>query len=129
MVKKQFINYLFSGGIAASLNWGCRFLFSELFQFEVAVVLAYLVGLLSGFTLMRVFVFTGADKPVIAQAGKYVAVNLFALPQTVIISSVLARWALPLIGIFDHAEALAHFAGILVPVATSYFGHKYFSFR
>jgi len=42
---------------------------------------------------------------------------------------VLARWVLPSIGIVEHAEALAHLVGVLVPVVTSYFGHKRWSFR
>lgn len=129
MVVKQFAFFLISGGFAAGLNWGSRFLFSDFFRFEVAVVLAFLVGLLSGFILMRLFVFHATGKPIIPQAGKYVAVNLLALVQTLLISLVLARWVLPSIGIVEHAEALAHLVGVLVPVVTSYFGHKRWSFR
>jgi putative flippase GtrA len=78
---------------------------------------------------MRVFVFQGAGKPIVPQVGKYVAVNLFALVQTLVISLVLARWLLPSVGIVEHAEALAHLVGVLVPVVTSYFGHKFLTFR
>ena len=129
MATKQFALFLVSGGLAAALNWGSRFLFSGLFRFEAAVVLAFLVGLLSGFILMRLFVFNGAGKPIAPQVGKYIAINLFALLQTLVISLVLARWVLPSFGIVVHAEALAHLVGVLVPVVTSYFGHKLFTFR
>jgi len=129
VAAKQFAFFLISGGLAAGLNWGSRFLFSEFVRFEVAVVLAFLVGLLSGFILMRVFVFNGAGRPIVPQVGKYVAVNLFALVQTLLISLVLARWVLPSFGIVEHAEALAHLVGVLVPVVTSYFGHKFLTFR
>jgi len=129
VAAKQFALFLIGGGVAAGLNWGSRFLFSEFFRFEVAVVLAFLVGLLSGFILMRLFVFNGAGKPIASQVGKYVAVNLFALVQTLVISLVLARWVLPPFGIVEHAEAVAHLVGVLVPVVTSYFGHKLFTFR
>lgn len=129
MVFKQFIYFLLSGGAAAGLNWGSRFLFSEIFSFEVAVVLAFFVGLLSGFVLMRVFVFDGVNKPVAPQMGKYVAVNMFALLQTLLISLFLARWLLLSVGISDYAEALGHLVGVLVPVVTSYFFHKFYTFR
>lgn len=129
MFTKQFFYFLLNGGIAAGLNWGSRFLFSEIFNFEVAVVFAFLVGLMSGFVLMRVFVFDGVNKPIMHQAGKYVAVNLFALLQTLLISLLFARWVLPLVGIIDHTEALGHLVGVLVPVFTSYFGHKFLTFR
>jgi len=129
VIAKQFVFFLVSGGLAAALNWGSRFLFSEFVRFEVAVVLAFLVGLLSGFVLMRMFVFNGAGKPIAPQIGKYVAVNLFALVQTLVISLVLARWLLPSLGIVQYSEALAHLVGVLVPVVTSYFGHKLLTFR
>jgi putative flippase GtrA len=129
VAAKQFAHFLVSGGVAAGLNWGSRFFFSDFVPFEVAVVLAFLVGLLSGFILMRAFVFNGAGKPIVPQAGKYVAVNVFALLQTLVISLVLARWLLPSVGIVEHAEALAHLVGVFVPVVTSYFGHKFLTFR
>lgn len=129
MPIKQFSSFVVSGAIAAALNWGSRFLFSEFVEFEVAVVLAFIVGLLSGFVLMRVFVFDGTGKPIVPQAGRYVAVNLLALLQTIVISVLLARWLLPSFGIVEQAEALAHLVGVLVPVVTSYFGHKLLTFR
>jgi putative flippase GtrA len=129
MLTKQFLYFILSGGLAAGLNWGSRFLFSQVLSFEVAVILAFLVGLLSGFVLMRFFVFDGIGKPIVPQAGKYIAVNFFALLQTLLISILLARWALPSVGITEHAEALGHLVGVLVPVVTSYFGHKFLTFR
>lgn len=126
---KQFILFLLSGGLAAGLNWGSRFIFSRWLPFELAVTAAFFVGLLSGFLLMRWFVFDGRGKSVIKQAGKYIVVNLFALVQTLLISSLLARWLLPEFGIVQHSEAIAHLAGVLVPVITSYIGHKRWSFR
>ena len=129
MLTKQFLRFILSGGVAAGLNWGSRFLFSQIAPFEVAVVLAFLVGLLSGFILMRFFVFDGGSKPIAPQVGKYIAVNFFALLQTLLISLVFARWVLPSVGILDHVEALGHLVGVLVPVLTSYFGHKFLTFR
>lgn len=129
MMTKQFLYFLLSGGAAAGLNWGSRFLFSQVASFEVAVVLAFCVGLLSGFILMRFFVFDGGGKPIVSQASRYIVVNFFALLQTLLISLFFARWALPAIGISDNAEALGHLIGVLVPVVTSYFGHKFLTFR
>ena len=129
MLSKQFLYFILSGGLAAGLNWGSRFLFSLVVPFEIAVVLAFFVGLLSGFVLMRFFVFDGRGKPIAPQASKYVLVNLFALLQTLLISLLLARWALPAFGINDYAEGLGHLVGVLVPVITSYFGHKFLTFR
>jgi putative flippase GtrA len=126
---KQFLLFLISGGIAAGLNLASRFLFSHWVPFEFAVVAAFFVGLASGFLLMRLYVFRGKQKPVLGQASKYVVVNMLGLAQTLIISIVLARWLFPALSIVDHAESLAHLAGVLVPIVTSYWGHKLLTFR
>jgi len=129
MPTKEFLYFTLVGGVAAGLNWGSRFLFSQFVPFEMAVILAYLVGLLSGFVLMRLFVFDGVGKSDARQVGRYIAVNFVALLQILLISLVFARWVLPAFGIYDNAEALGHLVGLLVPVITSYYGHKHFTFR
>lgn len=130
MATRQFVYFLISGGLAAGLNWGSRFLFSKFFQFELAVFLAFLVGLISGFILMRLYVFGGGrPKQILPQIRRYVAVNLFALFQTLLISLVLARQVLPSIGMVVYVEATAHFFGVFAPVIFSFFAHKFFTFR
>lgn len=130
MVKfRQFLLFLFSGGLAAALNWGSRFIFSLWMPFEIAVVFAFAVGLVSGFVLMRMVAFDGSGRPLLPQVGRYVLVNLAALAQTLVISVVLARWALPVIGFREHAEALGHLVGVVFPVLTSYFAHRHFTFK
>jgi putative flippase GtrA len=129
MLTKQFLYFIFSGGVAAGLNWGSRFLFSQVAPFEVAVTLAFFVGLFSGYILMHFFVFDSGSRPIVPQAVKYIAVNLFSLVQTLLISLIFARWALPAFGITNNAEALGHLLGVLFPVVSSYFSHKYFTFR
>lgn len=126
---RQFVKFLLCGGLAAGLNWASRFLFSIWMPFEYAVIAAFFVGLISGFLMMRLYVFDGKEKPVMPQASKYAFINMLALVQTLIISVVLARWVLPAWGVVVHAEALAHMAGVLMPVVTSYFGHKLLTFR
>jgi len=125
----QFGRFLMAGGLAAAANYGSRFLFSIWFNFEVAVVFAFFVGLTTGFLLMRGFVFDASGRPLLPQLWRYVAVNFLALLQTLIISVLLARWVLPAIGIHELAEPIAHALGVAVPVVTSYFGHKLATFR
>jgi putative flippase GtrA len=126
---RQFFLFLLSGGAAALLNWASRFLFSMWMPFPWAVTAAFLVGLVSGFLLMRIFVFDGRSSPLGHQAAKYLFVNLLALAQTLAVSVVVAKWLLPSIGMSDSAEAIGHLAGVLVPVVTSYFGHRLLTFR
>lgn len=129
MLSSQFIRFLVAGGVAAAANYGSRFLFSIWLSYGPAIVLAYLVGMSVAFVLMRQHVFSAASGALGPQVAKFVAVNLLAVMQTLIISLVLARWILPSLGVVTHAEAIAHLAGVLVPVATSYFGHRMVTFK
>ena len=56
-------------------------------------------------------------------------VNLVAILQTWGISLLLAYHVLPAMGIRMYAPEIAHAIGIVVPVFTSYLGHKYWTFR
>lgn len=125
----QFLRFLGAGGVAAGANFGSRFLFSLYFAYSVSVFFAYLVGMLVAFILMRGHVFDATQGSLIPQVTKFIGVNVLAVLQTLAISLLLARWGFPSIGIIDHAEALAHLVGVLVPVVSSYFFHKFYTFR
>lgn len=129
MVDYRLLRFLFAGGIAAAANFGSRFIFSLWCNFEVAIVLAYLVGMLVAFLLMRGYVFDACGKSLAPQIIKFTIVNLLAVLQTLVISVALARWGLPAIGIHSDTEALGHLVGVLVPVGTSYVGHRLATFR
>lgn len=129
MVTPQFLRFLVAGGVAAAANFGSRFLFSLYFDYGISVIFAYLVGMFVAFILMRGHVFNACQGSIAPQVAKFVGVNILAVIQTLVISLLLACWVLPSIGIMDNAEALAHLTGVLVPVVTSYFFHKFFTFR
>ena len=126
---RRFVLFVAAGGIAAAANYGSRFAFSVWFDYPTAIVLAYLVGMLVAFLLMRQYVFDGRGKSLGPQVAKFVGINVLAVLQTLVVSLVLARWALPAIGVITHAEALAHAVGVAVPVLTSYLGHRHATFR
>jgi putative flippase GtrA len=123
-----FAGFLLAGGIAAAVNFGSRFVFSEFVGYPMAVTLAYLVGMTTAFVLMKRQVFN-ARGAVPREALVFVGINLLALVQTLVVSVVLARYVLPMAGLGQHAEAIGHFVGVLVPVFTSYLGHKHWTFR
>ncbi|MCC6531346.1 MAG: GtrA family protein [Burkholderiales bacterium] len=121
--------FLFAGAFAAGANIASRFAFSLWLPYSWAVTCAFFVGLATGFVTMRTLVFDGRGKPVVGQAFRYCVVNAFALLQTLVISLVLAHWALPAVGMAAHAEAIAHVIGVAVPIFTSYLGHRLVTFR
>ncbi|MFT7228751.1 MAG: putative flippase GtrA [Methylophilaceae bacterium] len=129
MLTPKLVRFLIAGGIAAGVNFGLRFVFSMFLDYGFAVFFAYLVGMLVAFLLMRGHVFDAKSTPLAPQVTKFVCVNVAAVLQTLVISLVLARSLLPLVGSVEHSESLAHLVGLFVPVVTSYFGHKFLTFR
>jgi putative flippase GtrA len=124
-----FIRFLAAGGLAAVVNFGSRFLFDVFVPFSVAIVLAFVCGLTAGFLLNKRFVFTTSTQSTAVSAAWFTAVNLFALIQTWVVTMGLARLLFPAVGFEFHPEAVAHAAGIIVPVFTSYVGHKHLTFK
>lgn len=129
MKSRQFMKFLAAGSIAALANFGSRILLSAWMVYVPSIVVAYCIGMVTAFVLNRVFVFDDAVSPLHHQVGWFTLVNMAAVTQTLIISIGLADYALPAMGIRAHAETIAHGFGVMVPVATSYIGHKRLTFR
>lgn len=128
MKAEQFLKFLLAGSTAALANFGSRIYLSHWMPYVPAIVIAYLIGMLTAFALNRAFVFRSADNPLHHQAWWFTLVNVAAVLQTAVISVVLARYVLPPLGI-GHEETAAHAIGVAVPVVTSYLGHKHLTFK
>ena len=126
--SRQFMLFLISGGIAASVNFSSRILYSLWLDFSAAVILAYMTGMVVAFILFKVYVFKSSQLST-RNSSFFVLVNLVAVIQTWVISMVLAYYLLPSIGITRYIREISHAVGIIVPVFTSYIGHKRWSFR
>lgn len=127
--RSVLIKFVLAGGAAAVANVCARFVFSEFIDYPLAVFFAYLVGMLVAFPLMRNQVFAAKGGRVASQLPMFLGVNIAAAFQTVLISFVLARWVFPTFGLVEHAESFGHLVGVLVPVLSSYAGHKFLTFR
>lgn len=121
--------FVVASGFAAMANFGSRILFSHVTTYAIAIVLAYLVGMATAFSLNRAYVFKDADKPLGHQIFWFVAVNMLALLQTLLISLAFTHYVFPFFDMRFHPEAIAHALGIAAPAIVSYFGHKHLTFR
>lgn len=127
--RREFSLFLLSGGIAALVNILSRIGFSQLVRFELAVLLAYGIGMLTAYVLARRFVFIGSTTSVRRSFAAFALVNLLAVLQTWLVSVGLRNWLLPLLGVVLFTDLIAHGVGVIVPVLSSYLGHKHLSFR
>lgn len=124
-----FIRFLVTGTLAAAVNIGSRVLLSMAMPFEVAVVIAYLFGMVTAYILARRFVFAQSGQSVGSEFVRFALVNLVSLVQVWLVSVGLANWLFPLIQFTWNAEFVAHTIGVMSPIVTSYFGHKLFTFK
>ncbi|MGI9286506.1 MAG: GtrA family protein [Pseudomonadales bacterium] len=127
--QKQFVKFLVAGTFAAAANFGSRFLYNLFWSFEIAVVLAFATGLTTGYLLSRYFVFNRSRHSAAKEMLLFFTVNMVALAQTWLVSIYLADYLINNNMDAEAAYALAHFAGICCPLVTSYFGHRYFTFK
>lgn len=127
--RKRFLIFLLTGGFAAGVNVVIRVLLSTIMAYQIAVVVAYLIAMVTAYALSRWFVFESSGRSVGEELSKFAVVNLVAIVQVWLVTMALNYYVLPAIGWTFYPELIAHMIGVASPVFTSYFGHKYFSFR
>ena len=126
---KEFILFLIAGGAAALLNFTSRIFLNYYFEYTVSIVIAYCIGMLTAFFLMKLLVFKVKGNSYYRSGFFFIIINLIAALQTLAISVFLAFYVLPLLNIMHGRLELAHAIGVLIPVITSYYGHKFFTFK
>ena len=127
--RSEFIHFLIVGGFSAGVNFISRIGFSELVSYRYAVFLAYIIGMLTAFLLSKHYVFEKSGRSSKDELRDFTIVNIFAVIQVWLISVTLAEYFFPYLSFNFYPEEVAHLIGLGIPVISSYFGHKYFSFK
>jgi putative flippase GtrA len=125
---RRFVLFLFAGGVAALINILSRIALNWFMPYEVAIVVAYLCGMTAAYLLNKYFVFEVSGRDMTPEYLRFALVNVLAVAQVWIVSVGLAHFVFPATGFTWHAETVAHIIGVIVPVFTSYLGHRHFSF-
>ena len=125
----EFVRFVATGSIAAFSNLAARYLLNFIMPFEIAVVLAYLVGMVIAFYLFQKMIFGNPETPLKRRLVRFTQVNVLGLALAEATSVFLARWLFPTIHWTLRPLDLAHFIGVAVPAFSSYFLHKYYTFR
>ncbi len=128
-MTRQFMIFLLTGGTAAAVNFCTRIVYSQWLNFSTSVLLAYVTGMVTAYVLARMFVFRGSKQTLQLSMMFFVLVNLLAIAQTWTVSLLMAYCVLPAMNVDRFTLEIAHATGIIVPVFTSFLGHKYWSFR
>jgi putative flippase GtrA len=126
----QFLRFLALGGLAAGVNWLSRFPLQRVMTFAQAVALAYVIGMVVAFVLFRLYVFPASPQPLNRQIRFFVLVNIAGIVQVWAVSMALVYYLFPAIGFVGAlSEPVGHGIAIGVPTISSYFGHRYLTFR
>jgi len=88
-----------------------------------------MVGIFFGFFLMRNYVFFSKKNLLFKQITKFLMINILALFQTLFISIALKYLLNFFLEGIDFIELIAHIIGVSFPALTSYFAHKFFTFK
>lgn len=128
-LRTEFMQFLVVGGFAALVNFVSRIIINEWVGYRLAVILAYLVGMLTAFILSKIYVFEKSGRHHWHELRDFTLVNLLAVVQVWLISVGLAEYLFPAMGYTFYAPEVAHLIGLAIPAVTSYLGHKHYSFR
>lgn len=124
----EFLHFIAIGGISAIANLGSRYLLDLAMPFEAAVVLAYGIGMIVGFSLFQLTMFQGQNMMQPRRMIRFGWVNLFGVMLAWAVSSVMARLILPAIGWTWQPFEMAHLAGVAAPAISSYLLNKHYTF-
>lgn len=124
----EFIYFLGLGGLAAATNLVVRYLLNFVMPFEIAVVLAYIAGMVVAFFLFGKLLFDRSEGSLTRRVIRFTQVNILGAALAWVVSVVMARFILPSIGWTFHPLEVAHFFGVATPALSSYVLHKRYTF-
>lgn len=126
---RQFVRFVLAAGASVPVNLGARVLLSNWVPFEVALLLSHGVGMLTAYTLTRLFVFEASGRSTRSELGRFAVVNIVSAAVTWCVSVGLVRVVFPILQFAHQPELIGHLLGLGAASITSFVGHKRFSFR
>jgi putative flippase GtrA len=124
----RFARFLITGGIAAAVNIASRLVFSQFLSYGLAILAAYVCGMITAWLLARWLVFERSQSHWGRELARFALVNVAGAAQVWLVSEALVRFLFPGIGFTFHADLFAHIVGVASPVLTSYVAHRKFTF-
>ena len=125
---RQFVRFVVAAGASVPVNLAARVLFSRWVDYGVAVLLAHVVGMVTAYTLTRLFVFERSGRRIRAELGRFALVNVFSATLTWAISVGLVDLVFPATGMHTQPELIGHVIGLGCASVASFVGHRRFSF-
>lgn len=130
----EFVRFLATGSIAALANLAAVWAFQLVAPYPLAVLLGYLVGMLLAFILFQRLMFNTPGliltRPILARRIlRFTLVNLLGMALAWGVSVSLFYLILPAIHWTFIPDRIANLIGVAIPAFSSYFGHKFWTYR
>ena len=127
--RRQFITFILSGGTSAIINIISRVILSNFFRFEIAILISYAIGMITAFFLAKKFVFLNSKKSIKKSFPAFALVNMISVLQTFLVSILIKNLLLIFFNNLSLIELISHTCGLSILVFTSFYGHKYITFK
>ena len=127
--RKQFVLFIITGGTSAIINIFSRIILSNFFRFEIAILISYGIGMLIAFILAKRFVFLNSNKSIKKSFPAFALVNLISVLQTFFVSIFIKNLFINFFDNLSFIELISHTCGLGILVFTSFYGHKYITFK
>lgn len=126
--RRSFLRFVLAAGASVPVNIAARIVASQWLAYEVAVLVSHVIGMITAYTLTRLFVFQPSGRSVASELGRFAIVNVASAAITWCISVGLVYHLFPVLGFERRPELVAHVLGLAVASVASFIGHSRYSF-
>jgi len=126
--SRQFLYFIFAGGLSATINFFSRIIFREQLGLIKSALIAYLIAFVCAFILYRRYVFPFSAVPIFTQGMRFSFIQLFSMPVVIFIFTLLSQLFL-YIGFKAYAEIIAHAISICLPALITFLLYKFLVFK
>lgn len=127
---REFIRFVVTGVVATVGNLGTVWLVRDTLPFQAAVLVGIGVGFCISFIVGKLFAFRSRSwGRARGELARFLAVYATGVAVNWTVSMLLGLYVLPGVLGRDAAEMLAAFVGAGTMTFTSYFGHRFFTYR
>ena len=125
--SRQFIFFVFAGGLSALLNILIRIVLRLYFDIIISAIVAGIIASLCAFSLHHKFVFPYSAIPINIQAKRFILMQIGFMPFVVTIFYLLSN-LFSAIGMGVYSEPIAHVISIGMPALITFLLYKLFVF-
>jgi putative flippase GtrA len=130
----EYFRYLLFSGLAAAANVLSRFLISQsgAVNYQLAVILAYIVGMVVNFFFNKKLNFPRGPRHFSKEMQSFIIIAVIGLAMVTLLATLfvsILKKNFNLASDIGEIETISHIIAVGITSIFNFFGHKYFTFR